>query len=106
MALVQKIHDFVAAHYMTPFTREDLAGAVGVSEAYVSRVFRRVTGCSLWEYVNQYRVRSACELLDRTGMSVTEIALAAGFSDPAYFSRVFRSEIGQSPQSYRKCSTQ
>ena len=106
VALVQKIHDFVAAHYMTPFTREDLAGAVGVSEAYVSRVFRRVTGCSLWEFVNQYRVRSACELLDRTAMSVTEIALAAGFSDPAYFSRVFRSEIGQSPQSYRKCSTQ
>jgi AraC-like DNA-binding protein/ABC-type sugar transport system substrate-binding protein/GAF domain-containing protein len=102
LALVQKVYDFVAAQYVTPFTRVDLARALGVSEAYVSRVFRRVTGNSLWEYVNQYRIGCACELLERTAMSVTEIALAVGYSDPAYFSRIFRSATGHSPQQYRK----
>jgi anti-sigma regulatory factor (Ser/Thr protein kinase) len=55
LALVQKVHEFIAAQYVTPFTRGDLARVLGVSEAYVSRVFRRVTGCPLWEYVNHYR---------------------------------------------------
>lgn len=89
---------------MTPFTREDLAGAVGVSEAYVSRA-SRVTGCSLWEYVNQYRVRSACELLDRTDVGDRNRA-GGRFQRSRLLQPVFRSEIGQSPQSYRKCSTQ
>jgi signal transduction histidine kinase/AraC-like DNA-binding protein len=102
LALVQKAHDFVAAQYVTPFTRGDLARVLGVSEAYVSRVFRRVTGCSLWEYVNHYRIQCACELLERTAMSVTEIALAVGYNEPSYFSRIFRSETGRSPQTYRK----
>ena len=102
LALVQKAHDFIAAQYVTPFTRGDLARVLGVSEAYVSRVFRRVTGRSLWEYVNQYRIQCACELLERTAMSVTEVALAVGYNDPAYFSRIFRSETGRSPQAYRK----
>ncbi len=100
LALVQKVYDFVAAQYVTPFTRVDLARALGVSEAYVSRVFRRVTGNSLWEYVNQYRIGCARELLERTAMSV--IALAVGYSGPAYFSRIFRSETGRSPQQHRK----
>ncbi len=102
LALVQKAHEFVAAQYVTPFTRGDLARVLGVSEAYVSRVFRRVTGCSLWEYVNHHRIQCACELLERTAMSVTEIALAVGYNDPAYFSRIFRGETGRSPQTYRK----
>jgi len=37
-------------------------------------------------------------------MTITEVALAVGFNDPAYFTRVFRKETGQSPQAYRKCS--
>ena len=102
MALVQKVYDFVATQYVNPFTRVDLARALGVSETYVSRVFRRVTGRSLWDYVNQHRIHCACELLERTAMSVTDIALAVGYNDPAYFSRLFRSETGRSPQTYRR----
>ena len=50
---------------------------------------------------NQYRIGCACELLERTAMSVTEIALAVGYSDPAYFSRVFQRSEGCSPREYR-----
>ena len=100
-ALVKKAYEFVAANYVTGFTRADLAARLGVSEAYISRAFRRVTGMALWDYVNHYRVARACELLDRTALSITEVALAVGFNDPAYFSRVFRKETGHSPQSYR-----
>lgn len=105
-ALVKKVHEYVAANYGTAFSRVDLADRLGVSEAYVSRVFRQVTGMALWDYVNHYRVARACELLDRTALSITEVGLAVGFDDPAYFSRVFRKETGQSPLSYRKGAVQ
>ena len=101
-ALVKKAQEYVAANYVAAFTREELAGALGVSEAYVSRIFRRVTGMALWDYVHHYRITCACELLDRTAMTITEIAFAVGFNDPAYFTRIFRKETGKSPQEYRK----
>ena len=100
--LVQKVRDYVATSYTTPFSREDIADVLGVSSAYVSRIFRRSTGMALWDYVNHYRVDRACELLERTDMTVTEVAFAVGYNDPAYFSRVFRTETGKSPLQYRK----
>jgi signal transduction histidine kinase/AraC-like DNA-binding protein len=100
--LVQKVRDYVAANYTMAFSREDIAGVLGVSSAYVSRIFRRSTGMALWDYVNHYRVDRACELLENTDMTVTEVAFAVGFNDPAYFSRVFRAETGKSPLQYRK----
>jgi len=54
-----------------------------------------------WQYLNRYRVLQAQKLLRATDDSVTAIAGAVGFSDPAYFSRVFRKEAGVSPKAYR-----
>lgn len=99
--LVDKTRAFIAEHYALPLTREQIANALSVSPAYVSRVFRQQTGMTLWDYVNSYRVARACELLYHSDMSVTEVAFAVGFNDPAYFSRVFRKETGKSPQSHR-----
>jgi AraC-like DNA-binding protein len=100
-SLVTKIREYVGNNFATPFTREQIAGALGVSPAYVSRVFHRQAGMPLWDYVNGFRVARACELLEHSDMTVTEIAFAVGFNDPAYFSRVFRREKGKSPAAYR-----
>lgn len=99
--LVEQIRAYVADNFATPFTREQLAAALNVSPAYVSRVFRQQTGVVLWDYVNSYRIACACDLLYHSKMSVTEVAFAVGFNDPAYFSRVFRKETGKSPQTQR-----
>jgi AraC-like DNA-binding protein/anti-sigma regulatory factor (Ser/Thr protein kinase) len=99
--LVKKTYKYVADRYATPLTREEMAGDLGVSPSYLTRVFRRLTGLPLWDYVNNYRVARACELLEHSDMTVTEIAFAVGFNDPAYFSRVFRKETGKAPTRYR-----
>lgn len=99
--LVEKTREFVNNNFATPFTREQIAAALGVSPTYVSRVFHRQTGMALWDYVNGFRIARACDLLQHSDMPVTEVAFAVGFNDPAYFSRVFRREIGKSPATYR-----
>ena len=103
--LVAAARTFIAHNFATPFTREQIAAALGVSPAYVSRIFRQQTGRALWDYVNEFRVARACELLDHSDMTVTEIAFAVGFSDAAYFSRVFHNTNGKSPASYRASSS-
>ncbi len=93
---------YVADHYMAPLAREEISTALRVSPNYLSRVFRRDTGMTPWQYLNQYRIVQAQKLLLDTQLSVTEIAQRVGFNDPAYFVRVFHKEMGRAPLQYRK----
>ena len=102
--LVKEAQDYVATHFATEITREEIAAALGVSPSYVSRVFRRYTGMALWDYVNSFRITRARELLEHSDMTVTEIAFATGFNEPAYFSRMFRKFTGKSPRHFRSTS--
>ncbi len=88
-------------HYAKAMPREALAASVGVSERYLTRCFKQETGITPVAYLNRYRIRQACRLLDAGHLSITEVALAVGFSDSGYFSRVFRDEIGLSPKPYQ-----
>ena len=99
--LVQRSATYIRAHYADALTRQGIADAVGVSPNHLSRVFRSETGMTPWQYLNRYRVLQAQKLLRATDDSVTVIAGAVGFNDPAYFSRVFRKETGMSPKNYR-----
>jgi len=82
--------------------RSDICRMLGISENYLSRLFRQELGLTLAEYVNRYRVRVARHLLRETDLSVTEIAHQVGFDDPAYFSRVFARHAGVSPRTCRQ----
>jgi AraC-like DNA-binding protein len=53
-------------------------------------------------YLNRYRVKCAKTLLEQGKMSITEVALAVGFSDASYFNRVFRQEVGLAPGAYQR----
>lgn len=99
--LCKKVQDYVAAHFAAILTREQIADALGVSPSYVSRVFRHSTGMTLWDYVNGFRVARARDLLEHSDMTVTEVAFAVGYNDPAYFSRIFRKTTGKSPRDFR-----
>ena len=93
---------YIHAHYAEPVTRDDLARHVNVSARYLTRCFREEMGITPVDYLNRYRVERARQLLLQSGDTVTEIALAVGFSSSSYFSRVFRQETGVSPTEYRE----
>lgn len=80
----------------------NLALAVGVHETHLSREFRRFYHCTIGEYVRRRRIDYACRQLSTPDVSLTEIALAAGFFDQSHFARTFKSQIGLTPNEYRK----
>ena len=101
-ALSRLLAAYIAEHYAVPLSREQISAALRVSPHHLSRVFRRDTGLTPWQYLNRYRVAQARKLLLATDLSVTEVAQAVGFNDPAYFVRVFHKETGKAPLQYRK----
>ena len=78
-----------------------LAADVGVSAAYLQRIFRQVQGQSIIEYLNRMRIERAKLLLLNTDAPVIDIALASGFNSRQHFTRVFTTAEGCSPQRYR-----
>jgi DNA-binding LacI/PurR family transcriptional regulator/AraC-like DNA-binding protein len=103
-SLVKKTILYFNQHAASPITRWKLAEAVNVSEDYLTRIFHRETGLSLWDYLNRYRVFLAEDMLRQTDESIHEIAVRCGFQDQAYFCRVFKKIAGCSPGRLRKRS--
>jgi AraC-like DNA-binding protein len=100
--IVRKAMAYLHEHYMEPISLEDAARHISVSKEYLARCFRHEVGITLVKYLNRYRVRQAKALLQKGEHNLTEIALETGFSSSAYFSRVFRQEVGMSPREYKK----
>ncbi|MGC8782140.1 MAG: helix-turn-helix domain-containing protein, partial [Anaerolineae bacterium] len=100
--LVRKAMAYMHEHYPDPVSRQDIARHVGMDEDYLTTCFRNELGVTPIAYLNRYRVNQAKRLLIETNKSVTEIALEVGFSDSGYFSRVFRREVGRSPEAFRR----
>jgi AraC family transcriptional regulator len=82
-------------------TLEDLSVLAGVHPAHLVRVFRQSFGMSVGEYHRRRRVAVAADLMQRSEMQLTEIALALGFSHHAHFSRVFKRITGLTPCQFR-----
>lgn len=87
------------AHHLT---RGGIAEKIGVSEDYLSDIFKKEMGVSLWEYLNRYRVEQAKKLLRATNKSISAIAAEVGLDDQSYFGRVFRKYAGCTPRQYRE----
>ena len=83
-------------------TLPELAQAVGMSETSLCRLFKKDTGYAITAYHNRLRIEHSLMLLTQSNDSITEISHRSGFSDSAYFSRVFKQVMGQGPQTYRK----
>lgn len=81
---------------------EQLAAALGMSRMHLHRHLQRYVGCSAREAILRERIKRARVLLMQEKYTVVSIATMLGFSDPAYFSRVFRQVCGLSPLQYRQ----
>ena len=75
-----------------------------MSESYFRRLFRRITGLSPQQYVMRVRMTAAKAQLERSNLSVKEVARAAGYQDALYFSRVYRRYFGHTPTDDRNLS--
>lgn len=82
-------------------TLGELAQFVHTSPAYLSRIFKRMTGYTVIAFFNQIKINKAKEMLIEEDKKIKEIALDLGFVDEFYFSRVFKQLEGVSPTEYK-----
>lgn len=98
---VHRCLDYIDKHLQQPLTVKLLAQELGLSETYVSIIFKRETGVAVSEYIRRRRVDTAKTLLQYTEYSCLEIAEYLCFSSDSHFSRVFREYTGQTPTQFR-----
>ena len=92
---------YVEEHYAEELTVEKLADCVALSESACLRSFRQFLGITPIQYVKQFRVEKAAELLRSTRLKTGEVGLECGFSDASYFIKTFREIKHCTPREYR-----
>jgi len=93
--------DYMRRHLNEPLEIHNLSRIAGVSPSHFFHVFKRATGRTPVDYFIGTRISKACELLEKSTLSVKEIADLMGYGDPFYFSRIFKSVQGIAPSEYR-----
>ncbi len=94
--------EYVERNYPNNFKIADLANECHMSETHFRRVFQEKMNMTPVEYVNFVRVKKACELIDKTDISMEDVAEKVGFITPSTFNRNFRRIIGTSPYQWKK----
>lgn len=94
--------EYVEKNYPNDFKIADLANECHMSETHFRRIFQEKMNMTPVEYVNFVRVRKACELIDKTDISMEEVAGKVGFITPSTFNRNFRRIVGTSPYQWKK----
>lgn len=91
---------YIQFNYSHDISIDDVAKSVGVSRSHLYRVFMSNVGKSPIDYLTEYRINEACNLLRTSNLSIAEIATSVGFFDQFYFSRVFKKAVGVPPSRY------
>lgn len=98
---VIKIKQYIDENFNLPGLDLKLIGKeLSYNEKYISSVFKRELKVGISEYIATIRVQYACTLINRGMSSVSDIALMCGYTDPLYFSKVFKRKMGESPRKH------
>jgi AraC-like DNA-binding protein len=98
---MRRVREYVETHLCESIDLAALAGIAGLSLYHFARAFKQSAGVTPHHYLVERRVSRAQEMLARTEMSLSEIALATGFSDQSHFARHFRQTLGMTPGQFR-----
>jgi AraC-like DNA-binding protein len=98
--------EYLRRNFAKPLTLGEIAWHTKVSEEHLARIFRKVTGQTVFDYLRTIRLETAKTLLINSSKTLTEIAAETGFGSLSLFSRNFSKDIGQSPSAYRQARAQ
>lgn len=98
---IRKSIDYITSHYQQPIKVSDIATFLGLSEKYLSTLFKKETGQTLVSYIEHVRIEEACSMLTYTDLSYAEIAESLSFNSHSYFTKIFKKNIGLTPMQYR-----
>jgi len=98
----EQVIEMIASRYTERLGIPEIARAVGLHRNYVMRLFRKITGMTVLEYITHHRVCHAQRLLAMTNMKIVDVAYESGFSSATRFHEAFHKAVGQPPGRYRR----
>lgn len=102
VSLVEQAKSYINTHYFKEISLDEVSREVNISPYYFSKLFKDETGGNFIDYVTAIRMEKAKELLNTTDKSMKEICSEVGYSDPNYFSRSFKKNVGVTPTEYKE----
>ncbi len=100
--LISKSLSIIETEYMDDISLEYIAEKLYISPSYLSRLFKKEIGKTFIEFLKEYRLKKACELLKNTNLRVTEISKMVGYDSSSYFNTIFHKFYNTTPAQYRE----
>ncbi len=99
---IHNVFTYFTLHINEPFNSKGLSDYLGLNYRYLSDIFSKKTGMTLHECHTRIKMEKACKMLCQERNTISEISEQLGYSDPLYFSNVFKKNTGMSPRTYRQ----
>lgn len=99
---INKVCLYIQHNYTRKIAIKQVANLIHVTESNFCKFFKKTTGITFSDYVNEIRINEACRLLELTEMTISQIVYECGFENQSYFNRVFINKKMKSPSQYRK----
>jgi AraC family transcriptional regulator len=101
---INRVISYIDNHLARGIRSRDLARLVDLSESHFSRAFKSSVGVSPLSYITRRRIELACEMMRASDQALAQIAVICGWSDQSHFCRVFRREVGLTPDEWRRAN--
>jgi len=99
---LRQAQELIHQHFAEKLSLRVLADAVQIHPSHLARMFRKYHRCSIGEYVRRLRIEYAAQEILKSASSLTDISLAAGFSDQSHFTHEFKRQLQTTPAEYKK----
>ncbi len=99
---INYVKEYIEENYTKDIYIEDIAKKAGFSPYYFSRMFKQEFSMNFVDYITKLRLEQACVLLSEGKCSVKEVCFKVGYSEPNYFTRVFKKTYGVVPTKYQQ----
>lgn len=93
---------YIQEHYSRPISIKEISEVCFYSESHFMKFFKDCMGTSFTQYLNEYRLQVAAQLLKEHKDNILDVAIASGFENLSYFNRAFKKKYGITPGQYRK----
>lgn len=99
---MKEVFNYIKENFHQPITLQSLSSKFFISDSYFSRIFKQHTGKNFIEYLTEYRLNIAKDMLTYSNMKPSEVSKAVGYADQRYFSQIFKKQIGIPPSLFQK----